>query len=144
MSLQLIESTILRTTIIALPEMQALVELEDTPGQYKVFWEDVDEGIELPFIVISQLAGGWEHKTPNRASESIWKIVGTTANKATAVLFAEAFGLLDRLAPDTSDFPDVYAYHWLEETLPIYERYTLENVPIIRVGGFFRICLSHS
>jgi len=91
-----------------------------------------------------QLSGGWAHETTSRASDSIWKVTGLTASKATAVLLAEAFGEIDRVMPDTSDYGSVEAYHWIEETLPIYERYVVENTPLYRVGGFFRICLSHN
>lgn len=143
-ALQVIESTIFRTTLIGLPEIVALVELDGSPGEYKVFWEDVDESVEFPYVVLTHMAGGFEHKTQHQASDSLWKIVGATVNKNTAVLFANAISQLDRRMPDTTDYPMVVAHHWIEEALPIYERNTIENVPIYRVGGFYRICLSHN
>lgn len=142
--LQAIERIVLRDTLLSIPAVAALVELEGAPGEYKIFWLHVEPDIALPYIVMTHLSGGWEHKTTNRASDSIWKIVGVTSNMDTAEAMGNAIGELDGMLPVVTGVADIVTRTDLEEILPLSERKPTENTPNFAIGGYYRLCLSHS
>lgn len=135
-AVQVVEATILRDTLAGLSSIQALVAIN---GQYKIFWKDVKDDIPLPYIVTSHYAGGKEPFKPY--SDSMWKVVGTTASMSVAVSLANAISELADLWPDVTAFPDMCPIAPLVEVTPIFDRYQVQNVPLLRVGGIYRIRL---
>ncbi|HEB28922.1 MAG TPA: hypothetical protein ENI05_14395 [Porticoccus sp.] len=130
--------------MLTIPAITGLVELEGAAGQYKIFWEDVPDKIGAPYIVLTHLAGGFDNDTQSQASNSLWKVSGFTANKATALALANAISQLHRMMPIHTTYPDAPPYHWLEERLPIFENKSVENTKTYTVGGFYQIKLSHN
>lgn len=136
---QVIVSTILRDTLISLPAIQTLTVW--TAGVYKVFWEHVDETVPLPYITLSHFSGSVEPFNPY--CDMVWKVVASTANMDNAVAFANAIHELHELCPvvNTVKFPGAFAYTTMSESMPVFDRYQVQNVPLFVVGGLYRIRL---
>jgi len=143
-SLQKIETTILRETLEDLASIQGLIPLAGSPGHYKIFWRFVPDSIEMPYIVLRHLAGGYDNDAQSEASDSLWKIDGVTVDYATRESLSDAIAELHRKDPISTTFPNSCGYTWITEELPTHEVKLAENHPILYVGGIYRLRLSHN
>jgi len=132
-ALQVIDKDVLSHTLASLPDVVSIV------GE-KIFWEHVDADEELPYIVLTHIMG--RRDLDNTYSDTTWKVVGVTASAITAEALANAISQLDHLDPVTTAYSGLCAYHYLEEVLPIYDRYQIQNNPILNVGGMYRLRLN--
>lgn len=154
-SIQVIDSQVLRDTLLSIvndplaiplvyPIRNLVPLVGSSPLQYKIFWEHVPTDIALPYIVLSHLVGGRKEGTDvsNKYSDTLWKVVGHTANMETALAFANAISKLDRMCPVTTGFTGVSAVAVITEKLPIFDRYQIQNAPQFMVGGMYRLRLN--
>lgn len=139
-ALQVLEATVWRDSLAAIPEVQALVTWEGvTPVQYKIFWEHVKAGVAMPYITTNHMMGS--RLKDHAYSDTTWKIVGHTGDMDTAVALADAISKLDKSDPVTTAYPGVCGVTYIEETLPIFDRYQVQNNPLFVVGAMYRIRL---
>lgn len=150
-ALQTIEATIWKDTLINLVEdpeavtpvypIRELVPLVGVADEYKVYWEHVDDVNDLPYITTHHISGG-RLKNPTY-SDTIWKIVGHTADIETAEALANAISLLTTTDVNVEAFAGaICPYNWVEEIMPIFDRYQTQNVPQFVVGGLYRLRLN--
>lgn len=146
-ALQVIDKDVLIETLVNLTDpdnfmvypIQDLVD--DGSGNYKIFWEHVNQEEELPYITLTHLMGG--RLKDNHYSDTTWKVVGHTASMNIAQDFANAISLLDHhdtIVPD--QYPGVCGYTYIEEYMPIFDRYQVQNTPLFMVGGLYRLRLN--
>lgn len=139
-ALQVIEAQIWRDSLIAIADVRALTDLDgQMPAAYKVFWEHVRDDVPLPYISSNHIVGG--KLKDHRYSDTTWKIVGHTGDMDTATALANAIAQLDKTDPVTTAFPGVCGVIYIEETMPIFDRYQVQNVPLFVVGGLYRMRL---
>lgn len=147
---QVIEKQVLIDTLLAIEEplgvypVRALVLLSGTTDQYKVFWEHVPDNVELPYIVISHITGGRHTGTSvsQGYSETTWKIVLHTADMTLTETGANVIGLLANRCPVTTSYPTVYPVTTIQEVMPVFDRYAVQNVPQFMVGGLYTLYLN--
>lgn len=132
-ALQVIDKDVLVDSLASIPDVVTLVGT-------KIFWEHADADEELPYIVLTHIMG--RRDLDNSYSDTTWKIVGVTASMVTAEALANAIGQLDHLDPVTTAYVGVCGYIYIEETLPIFDRYQLQNNPLFQVGGMYRLRLN--
>lgn len=126
--------TCLRDTLLAIPEVEALV------GE-NIFWEDVEDTQEFPYILISHILGGYENNTQTDAVDVTYKVCGYSADKldGTVQALQEAIAQLHYADMVVSDFTNVEPYSTIRMWIPVYERENRQNVPVYAVGGIFRL-----
>jgi len=112
-----------------MPEVTAIV------GN-KIFWEDVDnDAVQMPYITIKYIIGGFEDKTHRNAVTSVWAVSGFSANKATADAFQKALGKLHYRDLNTDSYGDaVKAYGGIRALVGRYRKDDAQNIPIYEVG----------
>lgn len=149
-SAQVAGMTILREALITLPDVTSLVQLTADPTKFKIFYEHAKDHIELPYIIMSHIAGGFENTTPAQVSADMdFKIVLHSFNMPQSVLGMKAIAGLHRMLPVTILYaqgnPDgntpVAPYATIRQRLPIHERRVVQNVPYFMGGGIYRIRL---
>lgn len=152
-ALQTIDATVLRSTLLSLnftipgdpptvvyPVRQLVLIPDSAPPIYKIYWEHADEDTHLPYITTHHIMGG---KMRHRGySDTTWKVVGHTADMDTAMALADAISMLDKTAPITSAWTGVCGYHYIEESMPVFDRYQGANQPFFVVGGLYRLRLN--
>ncbi len=147
---QVVGAEVLRDTMVSISDITTLVPLAAAPAQFKIFYEHVPDWVEMPYFIIQHIAGGHEQSTPDaEAMDSYFKIVIQTTEMLTAVTAITALSQLNRLDPVMTSYetgnpdsnPIIRSYATIRETLPIYERYVVQNVPYFRGGGIYRIRL---
>lgn len=154
-SIQLIDSTVLRDTLLSIvndplafplvyPVRNLVKIVGSSPIQYKILWEHVPTDLPLPYIVLSHLVGGRKEGTDvsSTYSDTLWKVVGHTADIRSAEAFAAAISKLDRMCPVTTSFVGMSAIAVISEKLPIFDRYQVQNAPQFMVGGMYRLRLN--
>lgn len=149
-SSQVVEKQVLIDTLLAIETpatvfpVRDLVLLAGTTNQYKVFWEHVPDSVELPYIVVSHIMGGRRQGTDTSQtySDTVWKIVLHTANMAIAEAGANAIGLLQNRCPVVTSYPLVCGVMPIQEVMPVFDRYVVQNVPQFMVGGLYRLYLN--
>ncbi len=147
---QAIEKNVLIDTMVALElpattfPFREYTLLEGTTDQYKIFWEHVPANVKLPYIVVQHIQGGRMQGTATSQSysDTIWKIVANTANMAQAEAAANLISLLRNVCPDVSRYTDVTPVTTIQETMPVFDRYLVQNVPQFLVGGLYRLRLN--
>lgn len=127
----------LRDSLIALPLVQAIVPLN---GGYKVFWENVPDTIEPPYITLHHFSGGYERD--RRYYNGIWEIKGHTANLATADALEAAIDSIDYSWPVATTFPQICGYDTIDNMLPMFNRYVVKNNTLYVVAGLYRLRLN--
>jgi hypothetical protein len=122
-----------RATLLAEPTVTALVST-------RIFWERVEQGIPFPYITTHHISGGDENKAQTRYADSIWKVQAHTDNLETVTALASAIytALVGKHAVDTLF---ALSYATIEEKLPIFDSYQVQNFVIHQVGGMYRIRL---
>jgi hypothetical protein len=142
MSLQVTEAKILQKTIQGLVSY-APAALLNTEGKVKAYWKRVPDNISSPYVVYSRMPSGGLSRSPhNRDSNSLWRIVTTTANWEDVGIYATFMGRLDRLMPDVSTASNVRAaVSYIEEILPIEETIQPQNNTVFEVGGIYSLRL---
>lgn len=137
---QQVAVTILRDTLLANP-LKTLVM--DSGGHYKIFWEHVEEKEALPYICIAHISS----KPDIGASGTIiinhiYKVYGSTADMVVASNLDNFIDkALHRVEPVLTSFTDVTAISDIRKTLPVFDRYVVQGLPIFEVGGLFQIQL---
>lgn len=147
---QVIEKNVLIDTLLAIEEPAAtfpikeLTLLEGTDDQYKVFWEHVPDNVELPYIVVSHIMGGRYQGTAvsQTYSDTTWKIVVHTADMSRAEEYANAIALIGGECPVVTSYTGVKAVMDIQEVMPVFDRYVVQNVPQFMVGGLYRLYLN--
>lgn len=140
-SAQLITATCFRETLLTISGLPALLGLWN--GQTKIFWEHVDEDVPLPYIVTSYMMGGEDNSAQSRASDITMKVVAHTANMAEVPDLMNAISGLQNLLPVCTTFSSIaIPYTTIEEEMPVFDRYTVQNNPLFVVGGLYRLRLS--
>lgn len=132
-ALQIIDRDVLIATLASIPEV---VDLVDT----SIFWEHADSDEALPYIMLTHIMG--RRDLDNSYSDTTWKIVGVTVDPEEAEALANAISKLDHLDPITSAFTGVCGYIYIEETLPVFDRFQIQNTPVMMVGGMYRLRLN--
>lgn len=139
-SWQYLGSTILRDTLIANLDEQALITVTEN-DVIKVFWEGADETWEQPFIIIELLSGGDLNSSHVAYAEMLWRVVCHTNSLATAGQLEDAiYKALSREEP-VVNFTDITSTK-IEELTPITDRYQVQNVPLFISGGVYQIRLT--
>lgn len=150
MASQIIEKDVLIDTLLAIEEpatvfpIKELVELAGSPGEYKVFWEHVIDDVELPYIVVSHMMGGRHQGTTTSQSysDTIWKVVMHTADMGLVEDGANAISLLRDQCPVCTSHSGVSPVTTIQEIMPVFDRYQVQNVPQLVVGGLYRLQLN--
>jgi hypothetical protein len=137
--MQDLEASVLRDTLITIPEIRELVAQGD---QYKIFWEHVPENISTPYIVLEHVIGGMMRAPNSDAGDTHWRIKGVTASMAKSVLMSKAIFKLHRMTP-VSNVDGVCPYASLTLASPYFDRDVVQNVPLFYVGGLYRLRLSY-
>lgn len=122
----------LRDTMMSMSEITSLII-------DRIYWEDVEDTVDLPYIVIAHLMGGYENETQANAVDSYWKICFYTADKEIALQAKAAMAGLHRKEMVVTNTPNVFPYSTIREQAPIYERDVAQNVPVYEVGGIYRV-----
>jgi hypothetical protein len=122
----------LRDTLLGISAITDLVE-------DRVFWEDVEDIVELPYVVIAHMVGGYENKTQNLAVDTYWKVCFVTSDKVAAIAGRQAIHELHEKSLDKTNEPNIYPYRTIREQVQIYEREVAQNVPVYTVGGIYRV-----
>jgi hypothetical protein len=147
---QHIAATFARETLITFPAIQALVPLAGvTPTQYKIFWEHVEDFVEMPYIAIYHISGGEENDTQVKAIDIMMKIVGVSGNHVTALNLQNAIHGLHRTLPVSTTYAEanLSGYEWVEpyatvrQWLPIFDRDVVQQTPVFISGGIYRFRL---
>lgn len=145
-----IAATFARETLITFPQIQALLPLANTiPTQYKVFWENVPDFVEMPYVVITHIIGGEENDTQVKAIDIQMKIVGFSGNMVTARDIQNAIHGLHRTLPVSPTYAEANpnGYEWVEpyatvrQWLPIFDRDVVQQTPVFIAGGIYRFRL---
>ncbi len=139
-ALQVIDQKVLFDTLKSISEVATLVSDGGTPPVYNIFWEHVDADQELPYIVMTHIMG--RRDLDNSYSNTTWKIVGVTASITVALAFANAISKLDHITPITTAFTNLCGYTYIEEILPVFDRFQVQNSPVFMVGGMYRLRLN--
>ncbi len=147
---QVIEKQVLIDTLLSLEEPATVFPVKEMfpligfPGEYKVFWEHVQDNVKLPYIVISHIMGGRYQGTPTSQSysDTTWKIVVHTADMKIAEASANVISMLRDKCPVTSSFTGVSAVTTIQEVMPIFDRYQIQNIPQFMIGGLYRLRLN--
>lgn len=144
LAIQVIDSQVFRDTLVTIPEVTALFEWTQVPGQYKIFWEHVDDPFPLPYISLNHMIGGRLEGTEisNQYSDTIWRVVAHTANNKQAIAMANAISKLNKMAPVCTAFPGMCGITTIHEKMPIFDRYQVQNAPLFMVGGMYRLRLN--
>lgn len=146
---QHVAATFIRETLLTHAAIQSLVPLEGFAGQYKVFWEDIPDWVAMPYIVVSHIAGGEEDDTQVDAIDIFMKVVGLTGDIVTASQLQNAIHLLHAQYPvsttyaqaNPSGYEWVVAYGKTRLSVPVFDRKVVQNVPVLIVGGIYRLRL---
>lgn len=149
---QVIEKDVIIATLIGLedpdnlghyPFREAFI-MNGTTDQYKIFWEHVQDDVDLPYVVISHMMGGrGMGKATNQSyTDTIYKIVVHTGDMANANTYANMVALLQDQCPVTTDYTGVSATTTFQETMPVFDRYQVQNTPLFVVGGLYRLMLN--
>lgn len=149
---QVIEKDVLIDTLVLLEDpndpgvfpIQEFFLLDGTVDQYKIFWEHVQDDVELPYIVVSHIMGGRYQGTDvsQSYSDTVWKIAVHTADMQAATEYANALSLLQNACPVCTRYTGVSAVTTIQETMPVFDRYQVQNVPQFIVGGLYRLRLN--
>lgn len=150
---QVIEKNVLIATILAyedpdapgtFPFREAFLLDGSSPPQYKVFWEHVEGDVDLPYLVVSHMMGGRGQGTgiSQSYSDTVWKIAVHTADMSSAENYASLVGALQDVCPVTTDYTGVSATNNLQEIMPVFDRYQVQNVPMFVIGGLYRLMLN--
>jgi hypothetical protein len=140
-------ATVIRDTLLTIPEILPLT-LDAVTGQYKVFWEDVPDGTDFPYIYISYGLGDYDTKSlaAGQASEVTWKVVGVTPNLDTARLFSAAISkFVDPKVPVplVINDPLVGCNGRPISAGLIFDRWSIQGHSFFEVGRFVRLYLAH-
>lgn len=146
---QHVAATFIRETLITYNEIQDLVELEETAGQFKIFWEDVPDWVTMPYIVTSHIAGGEEDDTQVDAIDIFMKVCGYTGDIQTASQLQNAIHRLHAQYPVSTTYGEnnpsgyewVVAYGKTRLNIPIFDRKVVQNAPVFMIGGIYRLRL---
>lgn len=147
---QVVEKDVLIDTLLALESPATVFPikvnflLEGTVNQYKIFWEHVQADLELPYIVVSHIMGGryLGTRVSQSYSDTTWKVVVHTANMSRAAEYANMIALLGDACPVVTRYTGLSAVTTIQETMPVFDRYVVQNVPQFMVGGLFRLKLN--
>lgn len=125
-----------QATLQANPELVDLVEI--TPGNNKIYWDRAPDGIEMPYITIHHLKGGWENETQRQTADYTLKVMGHAADAVTAAALIKQIecGLTDVDLIDS--LGNVVGYTPVEHILPFSDSYQVQNFVYWKVGGIFR------
>jgi hypothetical protein len=132
-----IARTVLRDSLVAIPEIQTLVSMT---GGYKIFWENVPDTIPLPYITLHHFSGGYEKD--RRYYDGIWEIKGHTGNMVTSDELENAIDCIDNSWPVTTSFTSVCGYDTIDSMLPMFSRYVVKNRELFVVAGLYRLRLN--
>lgn len=147
---QVIEKEVLIATMINLYDadldiypFRDTMLLANTLDQYKIFWGHVPDDVELPYITLTRIMGGRGQgtDTTQKHTDSIWKIVVHSSDRSRVEEFANLINRLQNTCPDVSAFEGAEASTTLQETMPVDERYQVQNQPFFIIGGLYRIML---
>lgn len=106
----------------------------------KVYWERVEQTIAFPYITMHHISGGDENCAQTQYVDSVWKIVGHSDDQpqCTELVNAIYTALYNKL-PVAND--DARGYTTIEEVMPLFDSYQVQNIPFNVVGGLYRIRL---
>ncbi len=111
----------------------------------RIVWEWMNEAGEedYPYIKCIYMSGGSANDAKGSDdSDSMWKVVGVTASQPETRTLANAINeALKNVMPITTNVADVESYTPIQEIMPIYESYKVNNIPIYEVGALFRLRL---
>lgn len=143
-ALQVIEKDTWEATLLSLMDTTEKNLIKLNTGNYKIFWETVEDTIELPYITMHHMMGGrLKNSTPHQYSDTQWKIVASTANMVTAQALVNAIAKLDKAMPVVPvAYGESCGYTYIEEIMPIFDRYVVQNIPLYIAGGIYRLRLN--
>lgn len=139
-SWQYLGSTILRDTLIANLDEQALITITEK-DVIKIFWEGADESWEQPFIIIELLSGGDLNSSRVAYAEMLWRVVCHSPELATAGQLEDAIYKSLSGEDPVVNFTDITSTK-IEEIAPVTDRYQVQNVPLFISGGVYQIRLT--
>lgn len=80
-----IESIVSRGIIAQLKTSAELVTLvQDSKGQTKIFWAAAPDSVTAPYVLMTNVFGGNDNKSPHKAFDVTWRIEGVDASTAKA------------------------------------------------------------
>lgn len=138
MSLQVAGATIIRDTLLTIADVTSLV------GQ-KIFWEDVEAGVNPPYIYVSHVLGGYSNRGIQKytASETTWRVVGLVPDMPTAVLMAKAIAQLQGMSPILTGVVNITCNATIGHIGDIFDRLGIQSHAFAEVGAFFTLDLAH-
>jgi hypothetical protein len=122
----------LRDSLLAIPGVVSIV------GQ-GVYWEDVEDFVEYPYILISHISGGYEQRTQSESVDVYYKVCGYTTNKLTADALRKAIAILHKTNLVTTAYSNVFGYGLIRQTISIYRSDLAQNVRYFESGGIYRL-----
>lgn len=151
-ALQVVEKDVIINTLLAIEDpdnpgtfpFQEEFLLDGTTDQYKIFWEHVQDDIELPYVVASHIMGGRKQgtRTSQGYSDTVWKVTIHTADMSRAEDYANMMGMLQDQCPVTTGYTGVSGVTTIQETMPVFDRYQVQNTPLFIIGGLYRLLLN--
>lgn len=149
---QVIEKDVLIATMLAQedPDNPGTYPFKDTflmagtANQYKIFWEHVQDDVELPYVVVSHIMGGRAlgTTTSQSYSDTVWKIAVHSGDMSKAGTYSNIVALLQDSCPVTVGHAGVTPVNTIQETMPVFDRYQIQNVPMFVIGGLYRLMLN--
>lgn len=144
-AVQVIDKDTLEATLLSVMSSGEKTLIQLVSGQYKIFWEHVEDTIVLPYITMHHIMGGRRAGTPtsHTYSDTTWKVVASTSSMSNAQALANAISKLDKAAPVVPmGYSNACGYTYIEEVMPIFDRFVIQNIPLFVVGGLYRLRLN--
>lgn len=122
--------TMIRSTLVAHAPLFAVV------GQ-KVYAEHVPDTTALPYVVQFHLSGGQDRNTEYAMMR--YKVQGVTADRETAEVLR---GLIhDALHYAEGATVGTACLVQMNEVMPVFDRFVVQNNPIFYAGGIFDVIM---
>ena len=122
--------TMIRSTLVAFPALVPLV------GQ-KVYSEHVPDSTALPYIVMFHLSGGQDRNTEYALMR--YKVQGVTADRVVAEQLRghihDALHYAEGVTIGTACLVQ------MNEVMPVFDRFVVQNNPIFYAGGIFDVIM---
>lgn len=111
----------------------------------KTFFEHVDQDVPFPYVIIQHIFGGDENITKQGSMRATYRVTLHTTDIGDAVAGANLISTALRgktpVLVGTSLESNWRAVTTIEENLPIFERYQVQNLPVFYAGADYIVQL---
>lgn len=132
---------VLRGSILACPSVPSLVGSSSATA--KVFWENVPDKSEPPYITFHHFSGGYEKD--RQYWDAVYEVRGHTATMSTAAQLETAIDELDYswpIIPSELATLNVCGWDTIDAILPMFTRYQVKNNTLFVVSQLYRLRLN--